>query len=328
MTVEVEGVGDDGTAVSPEAVSACTRLRQGHIVDVKTVSVQSANGLVDYACPEGNVIITQTCDLVRSDRPFVLIAPVVQLTGNDQSLALKGKKPRYVPIPSTESPVQFADLSVCTTVSKQWLSKQEIIAAGVDQEVSEEVRKFASRIGRRFSRFPFPDEVQPWFLPLQAKVRDKYSRNSSLGLLLRKSVDIRIESDDWYSPNMELVIHLIVPVGEVPHPDDFLVEDITPGLQEKLRPNGALIPVDQIADMVLRHQETSADKHLLWNAFVEGLAGLCRLSASEDRQTVKEAVSSVTGQLWTEEEFSLAKYRVTESLDLEDLSPATVASPA
>lgn len=124
---------------------------------------------------------------------------------------------------------------------------------------------------------------------------------------------------------MELTIHVIVPAGSVPHIDDFDPDDIPAALNNELRPEGTLTATAvQIAERLLPKEKeqsgslSAPERYLLWNAFAEALANLCRKPQTDSSPAV---VASVDGLLWTDEEFSLSLYRQTESLDLEHLSP-------
>lgn len=318
---------DDGTAVDEDVIARCSELRQGDVVDLKRLPIMHLNAMQEVDIELGAAIITQTCDLVQPGRPNVVVAPVIELDSNRGGNAKRGSMPQFVHLAHPTIDNLFADLSHCATLTKASLTACKTIYRGVDQDDREAVGKFASRVGRRFSRFPFPDEVQPWFRPLQAEIARRHDKATPIGQLLRDVVGIRIESNGWNSPGMELTIHVIVPAGTIPNSDDFDPDDIPETLNQRLRPNGMLsATAAEIAAMLLTELPTGThpsapESYLLWNAFVEALADMC-VTPQNAPDAVMSAVSTVTGILWTDDEFSLNLYNRTESLDLEHLSPS------
>lgn len=299
-------------------------------MDFHSLPVIGAESHSETSCPLGVVIITQTCDLVQPGKPYAVVAPVVELSPSESGLAKSGRMPQYVHLSGSANKSYFLDLTRCATVTKSALGRHTRLYPGVDQNDSIAVSRFGAQIGRRFSRFAFPDEVQPWFRPLQEKVAKGYGKSSPLGKLLRETVDLRIQSNDWNATGigMHLVIHVIVPASLVPNPEDFDPDEISEELIKELRPEGELLrDAGQIAEKILtasleiRMSIPAADRFYLWNAFAEALAQLCQPKVAPLEPSVGDAVASVTGQLSTDEEFSLYLFRRTESLDLDHLSP-------
>lgn len=298
------------------------------MLDFYSLPIVGADALGEVAYPYGVAIITQTCDLVQPSKPYAVVAPVVQLAPNKSGMAKSGRMPQYVHLSGFCQDNYFVDLAHCSTVTKSALVERERLSSGVDPNDSVAVSKFAAQIGRKFSRFPFPDEVQPWFRPLQEKITKGHGKESSLGRLLRETVDLRIQSNDWNSTGMHLTIHVIVPSSLVPALEDFEPGDASPELMNELRQNGELVEdAAKIADRLMATDArqspaySAPDRHMLWSAFAESLAELCQPKGPELRPEISEAVASVTGQLSTDDEFSLFLYLRTESLDLEHLSP-------
>lgn len=317
---------DNGTAGDSATEAACKRLRQGDVMDFGQLPVIGVDSLAQISCPLGAAILTQTCDLVQPSKPYVVLAPVVELSANEGSLAKSGRMPQYVHLPSIDGD-KFVDLTRCATVTKSALAKRERLHAGVESSDNVAASRFGAQIGRRFSRFAFPDEVQPWFRPLQEKVAKMYGKESPLGKLLRSTVDLRIQSTDWNKPGMQLIVHVIVPSGQVPASDDFDPAEISQVLIRELRPQGELIEdAGKIAERILAASSdtatpfSAADRYHLWNAFAEALANLCKPKPTISDPSVLNAVASVDGLLSTDDEFSLYLFRRTESLDLEHLS--------
>ena len=107
----------------------------------------------------GQVILTQTCDLVpraARDRPFVALAPLLRLEEGDAALARRERMPRYAHVPAFEDGSYFADLDRITTIESGVLLLQGR-TAGLSSD--EERQAFARAIARKFSRFAFPDDL-------------------------------------------------------------------------------------------------------------------------------------------------------------------------
>jgi hypothetical protein len=318
---------DDGKASDEEVAARCRELRQGDVMNLGYLPIMHPDAVHEQRYSRGAAVITQTCDLVQPHRPNAVVAPIVELDPSNAGNAKRGAMPQYVHLAHPTEDNLFVDLAHCATLTKATLARQELLHRGVDQEDREAVGKFAARVGRRFSRFPFPDEVQPWFRPLQTEVARRHGKDTPVGRLLQDVVDIRIQSSAWNSSRMDLTIHVIVPAGTVPHPDDFDPDDIPHALSSQLRPNGLLTATAaQIAVRLLpqgpaRAGLTAPERYLLWNAFAEALANMCKRPEGSV-VPVLSAVASVTGILWTDDEFSLNLYNRTESLDLEHLSPS------
>jgi hypothetical protein len=146
--------------------------------------------------PNGAVIISQTCDVVRShrERRTIQAAKLVQLAGDMQREATDGRRPRYVAVPNTGAD-WFADLEVIGTIDKRVLVRLSRRLGVVNDE---QVRRFATAVGRNFSRFPFPDEVSDQLKPLVDDVRRKYgSGHSPLGQILQQVTELRLGVPAW-----------------------------------------------------------------------------------------------------------------------------------
>src|SRR5689334_21013023 len=69
-------------------------FRQGDVLDIPSLVVEwNTQGRVP--CPDGVVIVSQTCDVVRTSSAEVQAAPVVSLSRNEASNVKSGRQPRY-----------------------------------------------------------------------------------------------------------------------------------------------------------------------------------------------------------------------------------------
>jgi hypothetical protein len=249
---------------------------------------------------------------------------LVILEGDAKISAARRKSPRYAPV-SYGDETFFVDLDHIATVDKVVLATMTSLA-DIDDEDAE--RRFRRDIGRRSTRFAFPDDVVPWFKPL---VEAAYSRKptGAEGRVFEKVAELRVESaNGWLNAPYNVTLTVIVEAGELPaFPGDDL-PDISDDLTRKIRPKGELVPSSRIAEL-LDVSIVSEDKYFLWQAMSEAWAAQCRPKDSELRKyseaearEIRMAVAgrAVTGETVSIDEYSLARYYASEQLDLAHLS--------
>jgi hypothetical protein len=152
----------------------------------------------------GLVVLTQTCDLVRScvERPFVEVAPLRQLEAEKWGSAARGRNPRYAVLPALAGAGWAADLDRVMTVEKAVVASWERIAGCT---TDAEARTFALALARKRSRFAFPDDFVELVRPLQKRLIEKHDRGSDEGRALRALREIRVQaSPSWDSASVEL----------------------------------------------------------------------------------------------------------------------------
>ncbi|MGO2035667.1 MAG: hypothetical protein ACTH2U_04250 [Brevibacterium sp.] len=281
-----------------------SELRQGSVLNFSGES-----GL-----HEAHVIVSQTCDVVLSKREYLQLAPLVDLEEGLRRQALKRENPRYPQVGQGEN-CKFADLAQIVSVLKSDVSEVPSLSVfKFPTEVDE--REFGLAVGRWFARYAFPDHVQPWLAPVQRLVRSKYLKpESPLGRVLNQISEIRVESDDWNSEEMQLTLHLIVEAGRLPAvPDDVESEMI-----DETIPGDANLLAQEIGEITPGSDPLRTNA--LWGAFAEALAARCRPTGGAVPEGVRKAVSEVVGEVYTDDEFPLSKMRKSEQLDLDFLSP-------
>lgn len=268
--------------------------------------------------PADYVVVSQSCDVVLPKRENVLLARLVELAeGEAKRGALNRENPRYVQVPLDGSR-RFADLNSISSYKKESVSGAEA-TPGVDPAIDSEVRDFSLAIGRWFSRFAFPNDVQPWLEPLQKQIRDKYVKpNAPVGKILQRVVEIRVEADSWTSRPCTLTIHLIVGVPWMP-----ILEDDEDKIARGSKPATNLSDLTSLADQMLKNTDPVREV-ALWGAFAWALADKCtpRQKFSDD-ESVNGAVLEVEAEVWTDEEFPLSRVRKSEQLDVDFLSDPT-----
>lgn len=179
--------GDPDEALTPEAAEA------------------SRSGL--QALPsevEGLVVITQTCDLVRScvQRPFLQLAPLIPMEGDDLRLVGLGHRPRFATFGALASRGLVVDLDRIMTVEKSVVARCERVDGCANDA---ERRRFAAALARGHARFAFPDEFTRLVDKLSRRMIGKHEKDSPEGRGLRALREIRVQpAPDWEADRIEL----------------------------------------------------------------------------------------------------------------------------
>ncbi len=315
--------------LSEDDLEIIASLRQGDIVKIDSLPILTCDSVRFHSTPHGAVLLTQTCDAVRREKLTVGLSPIVRLEGDIARNARNGKLLRYVHVPSAGSDV-FADMSVIVTVDKaRFLAASR--TAGIDQTDDDEVRRFGRAVGRRFGRFPFPNEVVPWLRPLEVVVQGRHNKDSPEGAAMRDVVELRVEAvGGWQNPPYALTLCVIVERGVIP---SFPTDDEPPcphDLAVWLRSdNGNLRQTSTaIADRLAaerRGDPSSATVYWLWLSLAEAWAARCTPDlhkySPEEAAEIQAAVDGIDADVVDESGFDLYRYRRSEQLDLDHLSP-------
>ncbi|MBN9100923.1 MAG: hypothetical protein J0I49_22845 [Pseudonocardia sp.] len=269
------------------------------VEEIKFLPVLTADGSVKMVpCPLGVAVVTQCCDLARGGKGHVHLAPIVALDPSLAREAETGRTPRYVPIPATEG--RYIDLGTIGSAEHGLISAAERTPGTLSESDRHAVRQ---RVGRRFSRFAFPEELISTFGVLQKRVREKSGNlDSNFGGALEMLRTIRVESaTGWDSePPWDLTLVLVAEAGILP---TDIFSSCTP---ENLT-------VDSASFRVLKAALSSLDMADAW----------LQLGAALKRDLEKQentAISSIEVEVTDEDDFSYRRYRESISLDLDDLS--------
>jgi hypothetical protein len=296
-------------------------LRQ--VVGRQPLGIKDQSRWVEEPTPNGAVVISQTCDVVRThrERPTVQAAKLTQLEGDWERQAADGRRPRFVAVPNAGAG-WYADLEVIGTIDKRvlvGLSRQEGV---VDDE---QVRRFAAAVGRNFSRFPFPDEVSEQLKPLVDDVRGKYgSATSPLGRVLQHVMELRLEARPrWDDPDAVITLIVICDPGVLPTFED--PQDVPTNLAQWLRRDSAGITSRSPNDIAVRLLEvspSSVEAWHLWDQLGRVWARRCsRINPMHGTGTAHEFHAEVLSA----DEFTLDRVRRSEIVDVDYLSPPTPA---
>lgn len=152
----------------------------------------------------GFVLLTQTCDVVRDceKRPFVEVAPLVELKTHEVEEVRRLKRPAYAYIPSVANDLLVADLERTMTVEKSIVAQWERISGW---ETDEEIRDFVQAISRKRSRFAFPDDFVHVMQPFQRHLTKQHGKQSEEGAHLKALREIRIRAaPSWSHDEVEI----------------------------------------------------------------------------------------------------------------------------
>jgi len=212
----------------------------------------------------------------------------------------------------------FADLEFVATISKADLAGLKR-SAGVSSR--REQRVFAQRIGRRFTRFPFPDEVQPWLRPLEELLEKKAGKTESPeGKVLQDVLEVRVESEHGWTetePPYDLTVTFLL--------DNVLSADY-PDTPEQLRiwltgrDGSSRRGASEIAQKLLSTHDPD-ERTLLYDALAEAWADRCRAASKSSDPAVSTAVASIRVEVVPVSEYTLDRMYRSEQLDLDYLSP-------
>ena len=309
--------GDQEGPVDPELGA----FRQGDVIrEVTELIVVGEDGAAEtVAAPYGTVLISQTCDIVRPDRPTAQLSPIVLLENGDMAReARAGKRPRYVPL-AEMGDEYFADLSFISTVRKKCLAGKSH-SPGVGGGLG--VSRFGRGVARKFGRFAFPDELTPWLKPLEDVVASKSAKaNSPEGVALSSVVEFRLESaTDWQQFPLNLTLSIILDSGALP----TFASDSTLGISAPLfewlydKDNQLQRGAAEIASRLYNCTDPE-EKYFCWMALGEAWVLKCRPPGSVGSE-IQHAVASISADVACEDEYTLAQYRRSEQLDLDHLS--------
>jgi hypothetical protein len=242
--------------VSPDEIAAIDRClrewRQGdvvigsalsfvHVADLDAPSTPAAEALlatrgngerffyvsVDI---EGFVVLSQTCDIVRScaKRPYVEVCPLVTV-GSDQIGHLQsGRLGRFAALPALENRAAAADLERVMTVEKGLLAQLDgSRRSGVT--TAAQIRIFAETLARKRSRAAFPDSLVAALQRMQRRIQSAHDQANAMGNFLRATREIRVQIDPAGGGDGLILKLLFVFDGEANIPTDAqeLVDELT-----------------------------------------------------------------------------------------------------
>ena len=182
---------------SPASVQVAETLaNDGEAIDA------GATPVLDEVC--GVVMLSQTCDIVRDclDRPFVEVAPLIEVSEQLIEEIRRLKRPAFAYVPTTSGQRLVADLDRTMTVEKALIAGWPRI---LGWETDDESRDFARALARKRSRFAFPDDFVAAARSLQEHLIDKHNKQTDEGAHLRALREIRVRAaPSWDDAEVQL----------------------------------------------------------------------------------------------------------------------------
>jgi hypothetical protein len=304
---------DDGTAL---------RLRgfqQGDVLpSISQIVVYGADGPYAVETPMGVVVLTQTCDVIRDGLQYVHVAPRERLSDSAARQAIRGRRPRYAHLPAFGDN-DFADLTRISSVHKSVLTTiDRIPGVAADEEVST----FGKAVGRHFNRFAYPDEVNEFLHPFADSIQSKAGKlESPEGRLIERVLQLRLESvNGWQQPPYDLRLVIIVLPGTLPMFADDELPDLDEELHAWLYESDGVVrrSAHEIAER-LEGEQGAAERYFLWGGLGDAWVARCR-AKDLDEDSRQAAAPSITAEVVSADEFSLARMLDSEMLDLDHLS--------
>lgn len=209
---------------------------------------------------EGVVVVSQTCDVVQSPsaRPYVTIGALAGLSGPTASAAAAGHIPRYVRVPALPAGY-FVDLDRLASVSKDLLRRWPRTEGC---QTDDDAREFSRGVGRYFSRFAFPDDLNPAVKPLVQRLKEKRGRKSAEGRAVDALVDVRVIADPgWEASSIRAtIVFVLPPAGHAsdPYTDEEWEEQVA-GWMSRSQPHGVIADLEGLA---IRVDEWTVSEYL------------------------------------------------------------------
>lgn len=182
---------------SPASIQVATRLEhEGTPLpdDVTPIMVASP----------GLVMVSQTCDVVRDcmTRPFVEVAPLVELSERTVEEVKRLKRPAFAYVPATANRRLVADLDRPMAVEKAIVARWNRVPGWTDDQ---EIHDFALALSRKRARYAFPDDFVRAAQGFQKRLVEKHNRQTSEGSHLRALREIRVRAaPSWNDERVQL----------------------------------------------------------------------------------------------------------------------------
>lgn len=171
------------------------------VTDAGRVAAEAGADLAEQEV-QGFVIVTQTCDIVRScaERPFVELCPLVEVDDDRLREIQRGRRPAYAFVPLLSARRLVADLDRVMTVEKPLVATWGRMPGW---STVAEARAFALALSRKRVRPAFPNDFTALARKLQSRLADKHEKNTDEGRGLRALDEIRVHaSPSWDTPQV------------------------------------------------------------------------------------------------------------------------------
>jgi hypothetical protein len=141
----------------------------------------------------GFVVVTQTCDVVRTSfrRPYIEVTPLVCVSAGFLEEVRRLRRPAFAYVPATAQQRLVADLDRVMTVEKAVVAKWRRIPGWT---TDDEARAFAEALARKRVRFAFPNDFIAITRKLQNRLQRQHNRRNPEGAHLRALREIRVRA--------------------------------------------------------------------------------------------------------------------------------------
>lgn len=171
------------TPLSPVAEQAAESLN-GQLPNEPVPIIDEVSGIV---------MVSQTCDIVRScrTRPYVEVAPLVPVSSSFLEEVRRLKRSNFAYIPGAANSSMVADLDRVMTVEKAVAARWPRTPG---YSTDEEGRQISFALGRKRNRFAFPDDFIKAIKRLSERLIQKYGRQNEEGAHIRALREIRVKA--------------------------------------------------------------------------------------------------------------------------------------
>jgi hypothetical protein len=196
------------------------------------------------------VLVTQTCDLQRTDANNMLcqVAPLVDVNEKFAYEVMKGRRPGWAAVPWYSNSAAV-DLSRITTVERSVIAEAPSLGRPKSQDQSS---CFSEAVSRHFTRVALPDELVAVLKPFLEEIKKRHDRNTPLGSCIAKipASGLRVEVAESDGSTHVLLLVVLEPQDfpELAHGvevnqkivDDFIREGETYAAERALNLNNPL----------------------------------------------------------------------------------------
>lgn len=169
---------------------------------LSTAAKEAAREGVDLAetLVRGLVVVTQTCDIVRScaDRPFIEVCPLVEVDDSRLQDIAHARRPAYALVPALAGQRLVADIDRTMTLEKPVVAKWNRTPG---HNSDAEGRAFAQALARKRVRFAFPDDFTALAKKLHDRLAAKHDKNTDEGRSLQDLREIRVQASPSWDAN-------------------------------------------------------------------------------------------------------------------------------
>ena len=223
-------------------------------------------GMVAIDVP-GVVIISQSCDLVRScaEQPFVKLAALQKVGSDFLDEVKRRRRPRFAFIPAIADHLLVANLDAVSTVEKSIIAAVDPLDRIRGCRTDAEVRELGFALSRNMERFAFPDDFTTSMRSIQARIlekhgtttHDKKGKPTDEGALITALREFRVAClPSWSASDPALTFYLIFNSrAEIPADRD----EIARALFKRFKPSG---PFKDFALRLIELSELSAEAYV------------------------------------------------------------------